>query len=64
MRIERAAPPAGAEVMAGETPVGTMGASANGAGLALLRLDKVEEALAAGREISAPGVSLSVVMRP
>lgn len=64
VRIEGAAPSVGTEVIAGETPVGVMGSSANGAGLALLRLDKVEEALAAGRGLSAHGASLSVVLRP
>ena len=64
VRIERGAAAAGDEVLAGDMAVGVMGSCADGAGLALLRLDKVEEALAAGREISTPGAVLSVVLRP
>jgi folate-binding protein YgfZ len=42
------APPAGAAVRAGEKEVGTLGSTAKGRGLAMLRLDKVADALAAG----------------
>ncbi|MBX9757281.1 MAG: folate-binding protein [Beijerinckiaceae bacterium] len=63
VRIESGAPLPGAEITAGETAIGVMGSSANGTGLALLRLDKVEDALAAGRELSATGAVLSVVLR-
>ncbi len=43
-----AAPPAGAPVTAGDKTVGTMGSSAGTIGLAMLRVDRVAEALAAG----------------
>jgi folate-binding protein YgfZ len=46
--LEGEAPAPGAPVMAGEKPVGTMGSSAGAFGLALLRLDRVEEAAQAG----------------
>lgn len=64
VRIESGAAEPGAEITAGEMAVGVMGSSANGDGLALLRLDKVEDALAAGRGLCAPGATLSVVLRP
>jgi len=47
---------AGSPVMAGEKTVGTMGSSSGKNGLAMLRLDRVEEALAAGVTLSAGGI--------
>jgi folate-binding Fe-S cluster repair protein YgfZ len=47
-------------VTAGEKTVGMMGSSANGRGLALLRLDRVADALAAG----SPLMSGGIVVRP
>jgi hypothetical protein len=55
------APDAGAPVMANDKALGTLGSSAAGHGIALLRLDRVADALAAGRKISAGGVALRVV---
>ena len=52
------APEAGVPVMAGERQVGTMGSSAAGRGLAMLRLDRVAEALAAGTALTAGGVTI------
>ena len=43
------APPPGTPVLDGELPVGTLGSSSGREALALLRLDRVEEAKAAGR---------------
>jgi tRNA-modifying protein YgfZ len=54
-------PPVGATVRADGKAVGTMGSAAAGRGLALLRLDRVEEALAASLTLEADGISLSVV---
>jgi folate-binding protein YgfZ len=51
-------PTAGSAVTAGDKPVGTMGSTAAGRGLALLRLDRVEEALAAGKSLVADGIQL------
>lgn len=46
------APPAvGAEIMAGDAAIGVMGSTAQGLGLALVRVDKLEEAMAAGAAI-------------
>jgi tRNA-modifying protein YgfZ len=55
------APPVGAPVRAGGKGVGTMGSAAAGRGLALLRLDRVEEALTASLTLEADGISLKVV---
>jgi folate-binding protein YgfZ len=55
------APEAGTPVSAGEKPVGTLGSSTQGRGVALLRLDRVADALAAGVPISAGGVELKPV---
>jgi tRNA-modifying protein YgfZ len=55
------APPLGAPVRAGGKGVGTMGSAAAGRGLALLRLDRVEEALTASLTLEADGISLKVV---
>lgn len=58
-----ASPPAsGAEVLAGERPAGTLGSSSGTIGLALLRLDRVKEALDAGKAVTAGGVPLSVTL--
>jgi folate-binding protein YgfZ len=61
IEYESFAPEAGVPVAAGETNLGTMGSSAAGHGLAKLRLDRVEEALAAGRPLVAGGVAIRVV---
>jgi folate-binding protein YgfZ len=55
------APEDGVPVMAGERAVGTMGSAAGGRGLAMLRLDRAGEALAAGATLSAGGVPLRLV---
>jgi folate-binding protein YgfZ len=49
--LEGARPEPGAIVMAGEIKVGVMGSSAGGHGLALLRLDRAEEAAQAGQAL-------------
>lgn len=55
------APSGGVDVTAAEKPVGTMGSAANGRGLALLRLDRVADAMAAGTPLIAGGVELRIV---
>jgi folate-binding protein YgfZ len=55
------APEPGMAVMAGDKNVGTLGSTAAGRGLAMLRLDRVEEALAGGVALSAGGVPISLV---
>jgi folate-binding protein YgfZ len=56
--FDRAAPPIGANVTAGGKTVGTMGSSAGEIGLAMLRVDRVADALAAGTGLSADGITL------
>ena len=48
----------GVPVMAGDKVIGTMGSSAGTAGLAMLRVDRVADALAAGTALSAGGIPL------
>jgi tRNA-modifying protein YgfZ len=52
------APERGTPVLAGETPVGTVGSASGGAALALLRIDRLEEARVAGKALSAGGVAV------
>lgn len=61
LRLDGPGPEAGQPVVAGEKPVGTMGSSANGLGLALLRIDRVSDALDAGLALTAGGLPVSLV---
>jgi tRNA-modifying protein YgfZ len=51
VELEGAPPPPGTTVMAGETRIGVMGSSAGARGLALLRIDRAEEATQAGQAL-------------
>jgi|KBSSwiStaDraftv2_1062776.scaffolds.fasta_scaffold499909_2 hypothetical protein len=53
-------PPSGAEITAGSMPIGTLGSVAGSSGLALLRLDRAEEAKAAGTPLRAGEVTIAV----
>jgi folate-binding protein YgfZ len=53
-------PEAGVEIRAGEKSVGTMGSSTTGAGLALLRLDRVADAFEATLPLLAGGIPIHV----
>ena len=55
------APSAGLPVMAGEKQAGMFGSSAKGHGLAMVRLDRIEEALASGAPITAGGIAIRPV---
>jgi folate-binding protein YgfZ len=55
------APDAGTPVTAADKPVGTFGSSADGHALALVRLDRVADALAAGVPLVAGGATLRLV---
>jgi tRNA-modifying protein YgfZ len=55
------APEAGMPVTAGEQTVGTLGSAAHGRGLALLRLDRVEDALAAGTPLVVGHLTIRLV---
>jgi tRNA-modifying protein YgfZ len=48
VRFDGAAPESGTAITAGGRPVGTLGSTDGGRGIALLRLDRVDEALAEG----------------
>jgi folate-binding protein YgfZ len=54
------APPSGTSVRAGEATIGVTGSSTIGQGLAMLRIDKANEALAAGQNITAGDSPLTV----
>ena len=58
--FEGAAPELGAVVSAGEVALGVMGSSSAGHGLAMLRVDKAEEATKAGVAIMSGGTRLRV----
>ena len=55
------APDPGASITAAGKPVGTFGSSANGRALAMLRLDRVEDALASGHGIEAGAATLHLI---
>ena len=55
------APEPGMPVIAGEKNVGTLGSTSGGRGLAMLRLDRVEEAMTAGIPLTAGGITLRIV---
>jgi tRNA-modifying protein YgfZ len=56
--LDGPAPEAGAAIFAQDKPVGTMGSSVGGNGLALIRTDRVADALDAGIQLSAGGLTL------
>ncbi len=55
------APEAGTPVSAGDKAVGTLGSSAQGHGLAMLRLDRTADALASGQTLTAGGIEMRLV---
>ena len=59
--LDGPAPAPGAEIRDGELPVGVLGTAAGGRALALLRLDRVEDAERAGRALTAEGVRVSLL---
>jgi hypothetical protein len=59
--LDSIAPAPGTAVTAGGKPVGAMGSAARGRGLAALRLDRVEEALAQGTPLVAEGATLRLI---
>ncbi len=52
------------EVLAGETPIGAMGSSAKTKGLALVRLDRLADAYAAGKPVTTGGVPITLAKPP
>ena len=59
--FDGAAPAADAAVVAGEKTIGTIGSTAGGRGLAMVRLDRAARAVADGGAITADGVTLTLV---
>jgi folate-binding protein YgfZ len=56
--IEDSSPEPGVSILAGDKPVGTMGSSAQGKGIALVRIDRVADALDAGQALTAGGLAV------
>jgi folate-binding protein YgfZ len=56
--LDDSPPEAGVVIVAGDKPVGTMGSSAGGMGLALVRIDRVADALDAGAPLTAGGIAI------
>jgi len=61
LRYSDAAPEPGSAVLAGDREVGTMGSASDGHGLALIRLDRVADAIARGEALSAGGAPIRLV---
>jgi tRNA-modifying protein YgfZ len=55
-----AAPEQGTPVLAGETSVGALGSSVAGRALAMVRLDRIEDAATAGLPLTAGGISVAI----
>ena len=55
-----AAPERGTPIMAGDLSVGALGSVARGQALALVRLDRVEDAQSAGRALTVGGVPVTI----
>jgi len=60
LRLDGVAPERGTPILAGETPIGTLGSASGGEALALLRLDRVEDARDAGKTLSVGGIAVKV----
>jgi folate-binding protein YgfZ len=56
--LDDLSPELGVSVLAGDKPVGTMGSSAQGKGIALVRIDRVADALDAGQALTAGGLAV------
>lgn len=61
LRFDGAAPQPGAAIVAGERQLGHVGSAAGGRAIALLRLDRVADALAHGEALTAGSTSLRLV---
>ncbi len=61
VKVSADAPPPGTPVLDGELAVGTLGSSSGREALAMLRLDRVEDASGAGRRLNADGVGLELI---
>jgi folate-binding protein YgfZ len=59
--FEQGGPEEGADILIGEKPAGFMGSSAGRLGLAMLRLDRVDEGMKEGAVLKSSGVELRLV---
>jgi tRNA-modifying protein YgfZ len=57
-------PERGTEVLAGDRPIGAMGSSVGGNGLALIRLDRLGDAYKEGKPITIGGMSITLTKPP
>lgn len=64
VKLDGPAPAIGAAIHAGEIAVGAMGSSFGGAGLAMLRLDRAEEARAAGVALACGETRIELIEAP
>jgi len=55
------APSSGLPITAGDKQIGILGSTAKGHGLAFMRLDRIEDALAAGQPLQAGGITIRAV---
>jgi tRNA-modifying protein YgfZ len=62
--LDGPSPEPGATILAGEKPVGTMGSTAAHNGLALIRIDRVADALQAGLPLVAGGIGIRLAEPP
>ncbi|GMO32075.1 CAF17-like 4Fe-4S cluster assembly/insertion protein YgfZ [Bradyrhizobium sp. TM233] len=58
--LDGPSPEAGATILAGDKPVGTIGSTSGGKGIALVRIDRVADALDAGQPLTAGGLALKL----
>ncbi|MET4389625.1 folate-binding protein YgfZ [Bradyrhizobium sp. F1.4.3] len=56
--LDGPSPETGATILAGDKPVGTIGSTADGKAIALVRIDRVADALDAGQPLTAGGIVL------
>jgi tRNA-modifying protein YgfZ len=61
VRYDGAVPQPGAAVTAGDRQIGTMGSAADGRAMALLRLDRVSDAMSRGEQLFANGVPIHLI---
>jgi tRNA-modifying protein YgfZ len=58
--LEDFSPEPGTAILAGDKPVGTIGSTAGQNGLALIRIDRAADALAAGVALTAGGLAIRI----
>lgn len=57
-------PDSGAEIRAGESPAGTLGSVDGTRGIAIIRMDRIEKALAEGQPVTVDGHEIRVISPP